>query len=143
MNKQKIILFLAGILVAVLGNAQTGSIKIEIEGVDNANGKIRIGVYNSAEDFPNFEDSFAVGYAVPNTLGTEFIFKEVLIGDYVIALWHDENDDQELNKNMFGIPKEKYGFSNNAKGSFGPPDFKDATFAILEGETSVLKINLK
>ena len=29
---------------------------------------------------------------------------------------------------FFGIPTEDYGFSNNAKASFGPPDYQDAKF---------------
>ena len=30
----------------------------------------------------------------------------------------------ELDKNTFGAPKEAYGFSNNARGTFGAPDYE-------------------
>ena len=35
------------------------------------------------------------------------------------------------------IPKEGYGFSNNAKGTFGPPAFEKTIFEI--NENTVLK----
>ena len=41
---------------------------------------------------------------------------------------------------MFGIPSEDYGFSNNAKGTFGPPKYDDAKFNLIENK--VIKINL-
>jgi len=34
---------------------------------------------------------------------------------------------------MFGQPKEGYGFSRNASGTFGPPAFADAAYAYTGG----------
>ncbi len=46
-------------------------------------------------------------------------------GNYAIAVYHDANGNNKLDKNFLGIPTEKYGFSNDAMGSFGPPDYED------------------
>ena len=35
-----------------------------------------------------------------------------------------------MNKNWIGMPKEPFGFSNDAKGRMGPPDFEDASFEV-------------
>ena len=35
---------------------------------------------------------------------------------------------------MLGIPKEGYGFSNDAKGRMGPPSFDDAAVEVGSGE---------
>ena len=35
-----------------------------------------------------------------------------------------------MDRNLFGVPKEQFGFSNNAKGNFGPPSFEDASFTV-------------
>jgi uncharacterized protein (DUF2141 family) len=43
---------------------------------------------------------------------------------------------------MFGIPSEDYGFSNDAAGSFGPPEYKDAAF-ILNSPEKKITINIK
>ena len=50
---------------------------------------------------------------------------------------HDENGNGELDANFVGIPKEPWGFSNNAKGKFGPPKWEDVQFSI--GEEAVVQ----
>jgi Uncharacterized protein conserved in bacteria (DUF2141) len=40
----------------------------------------------------------------------------------------DENGNGVLDKNFFGVPVEGYGFSNDARGSMGPPAFEKAAF---------------
>ena len=33
---------------------------------------------------------------------------------YAVRLYHDEDNDGELDTNMFGVPQETFGFSNDA-----------------------------
>ena len=61
-------------------------------------------------------------------------------GTYAIGIFVDANYNNKMDRNFFGVPKEQYGFSNDAKGSFGPPSFKDASFNV-DGELK-LEINL-
>jgi uncharacterized protein (DUF2141 family) len=46
-----------------------------------------------------------------------------------------------LDANILGIPKEGVGASNDAKGHFGPPKFKDAKF-LVEGNPQTLVIHI-
>ena len=55
-------------------------------------------------------------------------FWNIPYGEYAIKVYHDANNDDKLNKNFLGMPTEEYGFSNNARGSFGPPSWDDAKF---------------
>ncbi len=55
---------------------------------------------------------------------------------------HDANGNGKLDSNMMGIPKEGFGFSNDATGSFGPPGFDEAKFN-LTGKDQVVVITLK
>ena len=65
--------------------------------------------------------------------------KDLANGSYALSYFHDENSNGELDTNFIGMPKEGFGFSNNAKGSMGPPKFKDQIFEI----NSDLTIDLK
>jgi len=56
-------------------------------------------------------------------------------GDYAISLVHDENGNGKLDKNLFGIPTEGVGFSQNPKLSFGPPTYAATRFDVA-GDTS-------
>ena len=57
-------------------------------------------------------------------------------GKYAIRYFHDENSNDELDMNFLGIPKEGYGFSNDAYGKFGPKDFEEWIF-IVSGGTKI------
>lgn len=58
-------------------------------------------------------------------------------GEYAVMLYHDENGNGEMDRNLFGLPQEGYGFSNAAKGSFGPPKFRDMKVVVEAGGRAV------
>ena len=53
---------------------------------------------------------------------------------------HDVNGNDALDSNIVGMPTEPYGFSNNAQGSFGPPAWQDARFALDGDLTQVIRL---
>ena len=52
-----------------------------------------------------------------------------------MSSFYDKNGNGKLDTNFLGIPKEPTAMSNNAKGSFGPPKFKDAKFTLTANTT--------
>jgi uncharacterized protein (DUF2141 family) len=66
-------------------------------------------------------------------------FNRIKSGKYGIRFFHDENLSGQMETNLFGKPVEGYGFSNNARGKFGPPPFEKWLFDL----TSDKKITLK
>ena len=63
------------------------------------------------------------------------VINDLKPGKYAFKYFHDENNDEKLNTNFMGIPKEGYGFSNNAKGTFGPPSFDKTVFEVTKSDT--------
>ena len=61
-------------------------------------------------------------------------------GEYAIAVFHDANANQKLDKNFLGIPKEALGFSIGKMKAFGPPTFEECKFVLDENKT--IKIEL-
>lgn len=47
-------------------------------------------------------------------------------GYYAVSAWQDINGNGKMDTNSYGAPVEPTGFSNNAKGHFGPPSWDDA-----------------
>lgn len=64
------------------------------------------------------------------------IFKDLPRGSYAVRYFHDENGNDELDTNILGIPKEGFGFSNDAFGRFGPKDFEEWLFPV-NGDTEI------
>ncbi len=111
-------------------------------GTSSANGKYLCLLFNSAVGFPK-EPAKAYKSVTGTVAGNtgSCIFPGVPAGTYAVSTFHDKNSDEKLNTGMFGIPQEKYGFSNNASEPFGPPSFQKAAFKLTADY--VLQINLK
>ncbi len=138
---------LMALIIMVLATpvfTQTENVKITITGIENTKGNIVIGIYDSENTFPDFGKEFQGAKVKPTKAESiNYTFKDLPAGTYAIAVWHDENDNQKIDKNIFGAPKEKYGFSNNKYGTFGPPDFTDVSFMVEKGKNITLTINMK
>ncbi len=98
----------------------------------NLNGVYRCTLFNAAAGFPG--DS-SVAYRVVNGTLTESYaecqFTNIPAGEYAVAMFHDENGNELLDRGWFGIPKEPWGVSRNAGPSgFGPPRFDQASFGM-------------
>lgn len=72
-----------------------------------------------------------------DTAAAEACFALSAPGDYAVAVYHDENDDRDFNRNALGLPSEGYGFSNDAPATLGLPDFDGVRFTLPPGESRV------
>jgi len=69
-------------------------------------------------------------------------FEGIPSGTYALVVLHDENMNANIDANWLGVPKEGYGFSNDAKAALRAPSFSDASFA-YDGKTLDLTITLR
>lgn len=103
---------------------------VVIHDIPNNKGNIMLALYNNPDGFMD-KDKTYLNRIVPATKGViRFDITGILQGNYAVAIYHDSNANGKLDKNMFGIPTEYYGFSNDARGKFGPPSFKDCEISI-------------
>ena len=111
------------------------TLHVEVLGINQIQGFIRVAVYDSQDAFLGEEVVASDGWkVVSNALSGSIPLNR---GKYAISIFHDLNSDGELNTNFFGIPKEPYGFSNDAKGKFGPPSFEKSAFEIKEDKYKI------
>jgi len=113
-------------------------IQLEITGIKNSTGFIQIAVFKSDTDFD--KDIFSYVIAVPASSEVSVSIPNLELGKYAIAVYHDENKNQKLDKNFVGVPKEGYGFSNNAVGKLGPPKFSETSFSL---DTQLKKLSIR
>lgn len=114
----------------------SGKIRVVITGFETDEGNAKIALTNSAETFLSRNVVKGVSKAIVGGR-SELDFEALPFGTYAIAVYHDENDNGEMDKNFLGIPTEDYGFSNNARGTFGPPGFDQAKFQLESSEITV------
>lgn len=110
--------------------APTGcTLRIHVDGFRNTRGNLGTIIFTSPDGWP--EDpakSFRRGPAPidPKTKTAVAVWPDLPPGDYAVAAIHDENSNAKLDRNMLGIPKEGFGFSNNPHAMFSAPPFKAA-----------------
>lgn len=104
----------------------TATFELEVNGLGKVEGELRIAMFNSQDSYTK-EPVFAVVLPVDSTT-IVWSIDELPYGDYAIAVYHDKNANGKLDTNVVGIPKERYGFSNNARGRFGPASWNDSFF---------------
>ncbi len=129
---------LPGLAPATMG----APVGIEIVGVRSASGNIEIAVYDSAESF--LEDGLSIATATIRAADGVTIGELLGLpaGHYAIAVFHDENANNEFDTNFIGLPVEGYGFSNDAAVFLGPPEYEDAAVEITpDGVTLVVNLN--
>ena len=120
--------------------AQSGKIGVEIFGIEKIEGQLAIGLYNKTDEFPDVSKAYKSIFLKVTGKNITHTFTGIPEGDYAIAIFHDSNNNGILDKNFIGIPKEGYGFSNNAKGTFGPPHFDKAKFKLDTSYTAKIYI---
>lgn len=135
----KNIILVFAILVSGFVNAQKANLTIELSGFKNDNGKAHVGLFNSEGKF--LKEAY-LGKAVPIKAGkAKAQFANLPAGEYAVSVFHDENNSGDLDRGMFGIPKEDFGCSNNAKGFMGPPKYEDAKFTLSNNKTIKITLN--
>lgn len=121
-----------------------GSISLEITGFRNNKGNARILIFSEKEKkyFPSDHNRAYGAYIISiEDERAELVLEDLPYGSYAISVHHDENEDGRVNTNLFGIPREGLGATNDAKGKFGPPSF-DKAVIFLKNESIAVKINM-
>ena len=127
---------------AAAGGAGTQAVELLVRGLRPEAGRVQVAVFEGAQGFP---DAAAASERVTVSAGgedTELVLQLKTGAVVAIAVYQDLDSNDVLTKNGLGIPTEPYGFSNNVRGTFGPPRFDKAQLTVTE-ELKTLEIRLR
>ena len=120
------VLFVLNLISPMLG--------ISFTNITEAKGCIYLGIFNCKADFLKPEKACYKKIIPVSVAGArEFDCSGLAAGTYAISCFHDLNGNGKLDTNLFGIPTEPYGFSNNARPKFRAPKWEEARFEVKEG----------
>jgi len=131
-----ILLLLAQSLVA----QQTVTLKVVVDSIQKLKGNIHIAAYNSPEGYKASNAFQAKKIKVTHSKST-ITFNLTSNTSYAVSLFQDINENDTLDtRGSMKIPTEPFGFSNNRRGTFGPPGFSKISFKLMSDTT--IYINL-
>ena len=125
--------------------AQAASLEVTISGIAKPGGAAVIRAYQGEEGWLDDGSEVAKEVIRLDDWSTEQAVVarlELEPGQYAVSVYHDEDDDGELDSNFIGIPKEPAGLSNKPKARMGPPKYEDAAFDLpAEGMGIEVELN--
>ena len=116
------------------------TLTVSVAGAESSKGSISVAVYDQEEGFLEFDKVFKGASTATEEGITKLVIEDLPEGEYALAVFHDENANNELDTNFMGVPKEDVGFSNAKMKTFGPPSFKECAFKVASDLT--IKVEL-
>ena len=106
------------------------ALEVEVHGVAGE-GRVGCALFVAEDGFPDDERKALATVEVEASTARGAVvvcrFEDVSAPRIAVAIQHDQNGNGKLDTNWLGVPREPFGFSNDAAPrAFGPPRFEDA-----------------
>jgi uncharacterized protein (DUF2141 family) len=126
-------LFVALMTLLLAEAAMAASVKFQVTQTMNKKGKVYLAIFDDARYFPTTSSRALVSkiVEVSTTQSNIDVYVELPEGHYAVSFFLDENGNGKIDKNVMGIPKERFGFSNNPRILTGPPNFSEAEIEVV------------
>ena len=135
-------IFIFTILFAVFTSLYSEETKIEFEvtlnitNIETIEGKLFLSIYQDAQSFKKKEPLKTISVQVD---GKDMTITEKLPqGEYVFFVYQDINENNKLDRNFLGMPKEPVGYGNHKGGR--PGGFNKLKIEIKENKSVDIKL---
>jgi uncharacterized protein (DUF2141 family) len=110
---------------------------IRVTGLKAQRSNLLIAVFESPAGFPRSDQSTHTTTIEAEGENVELSLSLPINCPIAIAVFQDLDGNKMISKSSIGIPIEPYGFSNNARGLFGPPTFQQSVVRLKEGSDTL------
>lgn len=116
---------------AVAADQGNCSLVIHVTGFRNNKGLLGAELFTSSNGWPEDVDkSFRHDHFPIEGNHATARFDHIPAGRYAVVVLHDENENKKLDRNVFDIPKEGFGFANNPRIFLTAPPIEKATIPV-------------
>jgi uncharacterized protein (DUF2141 family) len=117
-----------------------GDLVVSVQRLGSEAGVVRWALYSTEESFSaavhsEGNTSLKAGTCPPKEGGCQFTIPALAHGDYALLLFHDENNNDEVDKRALGLPKERVGVSNYSSRPLRKPYWRKARFTHNQAPT--------
>lgn len=118
----------AAALLAPLG-ALAAELQLSVADGPATQATLYVALFDSADGY-TADKALASQTAPMRAGGAQIVFRGLPPGRYAVRMFADENGNAKLDTNLMGMPTERYGFSNDAKGNRAAPAFDAAAISV-------------
>ena len=123
---------------AAVAQSQGAALEVRTPGL-SAEGSVVVAIFDKEADWKS-RDRPVRTQKVAAGPDSRLRIEGLAPGRYGLMVFHDKNNDGRLNTWPIGMPSEPYGFSNNARGRFGPASWRAASFELRGDSVQTLRL---
>jgi uncharacterized protein (DUF2141 family) len=132
----KLLLLLFTVFLGMSGTAQ--NLTIDISGIKNNTGTLRIGIFQNQDQFDKEEAFKKITISKKDIAsGNKTITTSLTSGTYAVTVLDDEDNSGNMTYRLRVYPTEGVGFSNFKLKGLSKPKFSDFDFNMDDSGTSV------
>ena len=118
------------------------NVKVVIEGVRSEKGKLVLAIFKDQDGFKNRKPIKRIELIKSELEGNEIVLN-LDPGTYGFSVLDDENENNKMDYNFIGMPKEGFGFSNYYHKGLSKPHFDKFKFKINNKKIKLIAIQLR
>lgn len=128
------------VLSTLPAQASAGDVVVRVGGIAASTGEIGCALFPAGTAFPMDASGARQIWLKADTAGVICRFDGVAEGSWAVSVSHDLNGNRRVDTNVFGIPIEAWGVSNNVRPSLRAPGFDEAAFKVA---TSAVELDIR
>jgi uncharacterized protein (DUF2141 family) len=118
-----------------------GILYIKIEKIKNMKGSLKIALIDKETNLgskDDLKDAIRIDSVTVSGKSMDYQIKKIPYGKYSFIVFHDENNNEKLDLDLFEVPLEGFGYSGNPEIKKRRPTFKESSFEINHKKKSIL-----
>ena len=108
-----------------------------ITNLESPTAPVELSIYGVKNKFPAADGQLKKYRFKPKNGKLTAKLNNISYGEFAIAIYQDNNNNGEIDKNFIGIPTERYAFSKNFKPTIKAPCFNDCKFDYNAKENTI------
>jgi len=137
-----LLLLASALLLLGMNRPAAGSMELAINDIEHNYGTLWIGLYASEEAFLDKDQAHLEAIKVSDFKDKRIYLNDLDYGDYAVALFHDLNNNGELDVNWLGVQEEPFAFSRPVPSKWRLPKFSEVKVGLYQSHKTV-STNLK
>jgi len=131
------------LLTFAMTNVKAQNTQITVSNIRSSKGKIMLSLFKDEKSFKDAKPFKTTSYEKKGLANGILVLKwQIEPGIYGMALLDDENQNTEMDKNLIGVPKEGFGFSDFYLEKLKAPSFNEFKTEI-KSEGNKIQIKVK
>lgn len=139
MKKPLLFIVFTWLKLCLFAQANTYDLTVKVTGIDVKKGMVEFGLFRDPEYFAQVGKTYRMMRVKVDAAEETVTFHNLPKGKYAVCIYLDENNNNQCDKNFFGIPTEKFAFSNNVRPMLSIPSFESCSINLNENKSIVIR----